>query len=118
MADIVAITLLCRTCDPANLIGTRAPASARGGDVAGLPDRLGTTLQGLLAGQTERQIGTAMGISRHTVHVHVKALYRRFGVSSRAGLLSLFIADGPPPQDSPAPVAVATSHSDGQTPGL
>lgn len=33
-------------------------------------------------------IAVHLGISRHTVHDHVKAIYRRAGVSSRAELLA------------------------------
>jgi DNA-binding NarL/FixJ family response regulator len=37
----------------------------------------------------EKQIAAELGISQHTVHVYVKQLYRKFGVSSRP---ELFIA--------------------------
>lgn len=45
----------------------------------------------LLSGDGEKQIAVALGISRHTVHVYVKQLYRIFGVCSRPELLSLWI---------------------------
>jgi DNA-binding CsgD family transcriptional regulator len=49
------------------------------------------TLQRLLIGDSEKQIAAHLGVSRHTVHVYVKALYKGFGVSSRGELLALFI---------------------------
>jgi DNA-binding NarL/FixJ family response regulator len=49
-------------------------------------------LTATLDGQAEKQIAHALGISQHTVHVYAKRLHRRYGVSSRAELLSLWIA--------------------------
>src|SRR5581483_5997943 len=48
-----------------------------------LPPRMRQTLQRLLAGDSEKQIAQHLGRSRHTVHVYVKAIYKRFGVCSR-----------------------------------
>lgn len=46
---------------------------------------------GLLRGAaTERKIADQIGRSPHTVHVHVKNIYRKLGVSSRKHLLELF----------------------------
>lgn len=53
-----------------------------------LPPRQDQTLQHLLEGDSEKQVAKKLGLSRHTVHVYVKALYRRYGVSSRAELLA------------------------------
>ena len=50
------------------------------------------TLRLLLAGDGEKQIALKLGLSQHTVHVYVKALYRGFGVNSRAELMSHFVA--------------------------
>ena len=49
------------------------------------------TLERLLAGDGEKQIAYQLGLSRHTVHVYIKALYRGFEVSSRGELLAKFI---------------------------
>jgi DNA-binding NarL/FixJ family response regulator len=60
-----------------------------------LPDlspRMRQTLEQLLAGDSEKQIAQRLGLSRHTVHVYVKALYKGFSVSSRGELLALFIS--------------------------
>jgi DNA-binding NarL/FixJ family response regulator len=56
-----------------------------------LSPRMRQTLDRLLAGDSEKQIAHRMGLSRHTVHVYVKAIYRGFSVSSRGELLSKFV---------------------------
>ena len=75
--------------------------------VEGLSPRMHQTLQRLLAGDSEKQIALRLDRSRHTVHVYVKQLYKRFGVCSRGELLARFV-DGstakgriPPPPPSP-----------------
>ena len=52
------------------------------GPLAGLPPRLCQTLECLLEGDSEKQVAARLGLSRHTVHEYVMALYRRFDVSS------------------------------------
>lgn len=52
-------------------------------------------LQGLLAGQTEKQIARHHGQSPHTTHDHVKAIYRKFGITNRATLLALWLGHSP-----------------------
>jgi DNA-binding NarL/FixJ family response regulator len=49
------------------------------------------TLEGLLAGEAEKQIASRLDLSPHTVHVYVKLLYKHFGVSSRGELLARFV---------------------------
>jgi DNA-binding NarL/FixJ family response regulator len=56
-----------------------------------LSPRVRQTLHGLLRGDQEKQIASAMGVSPHTVHVYVKQLYRKFEVSSRGELLARFV---------------------------
>jgi DNA-binding NarL/FixJ family response regulator len=46
------------------------------------------TLDYLLTGATEKEIAVKLGLSVHTVHQYVKAIYRRFHVSSRAQLMA------------------------------
>ena len=53
-----------------------------------LTPRAAETLRHLLAGDSEKEVARRMHLSPHTVHGHVKALYRRFGVSTRAELLA------------------------------
>ena len=57
-----------------------------------LSPRLEQTLQSLLSGDSEKQVAHKLGLSRHTVHVYVKKLYRRYGVSSRGELLAKWVA--------------------------
>ncbi len=58
-----------------------------------LPDnlspRMTQTLEYLLAGHSEKEVAAKMGLSVHTIHVHVKSLYKRLKVSSRGELLAL-----------------------------
>jgi DNA-binding CsgD family transcriptional regulator len=56
-----------------------------------LGPRLRQTLDLLLAGDAEKQIAGKLGLSQHTIHDYVKAVYRRFGVGSRAELLALWV---------------------------
>ena len=60
-------------------------------DQPGLSGRMRQTLQGLLAGEGEKQIAYRLKLSPHTVHVYVKGIYRHFGVSSRGELLARFV---------------------------
>lgn len=67
-----------------------------------LPPRLRQVLGCLLDGDGEKQAATRLGISRHTAHEYVAALYRRLGVNSRAELFAL-CRKFPPPNPPPAP---------------
>lgn len=58
----------------------------------GLPPRLCETLRGLARGCSEKQLAAEVGLSPHTVHDYVKALYRHFGVQSRSELLARCLA--------------------------
>ena len=71
--------------------GAGGPAPLAMLDDLGLSTRMRQTLRGLLAGEAEKQIAYRLNLSRHTVHVYVKALYRHFGVSSRGELLARFV---------------------------
>lgn len=53
-----------------------------------LPPRLRATLDWLLKGASEKEIAAELGLSTHTVHQYVKALYRVFGVTSRPQLMA------------------------------
>jgi DNA-binding CsgD family transcriptional regulator len=53
-----------------------------------LPPRQGQVLALLGKGLSEKEISAELKLSRHTVHDHVKALHRRFGVRSRGELLA------------------------------
>ena len=74
----------------ARLIG-RSLVSATELSPDGLSPRLRQTLACLLDGDSEKQLAARLGLSRATVHQYVTALYRHFGVTSRAQLLALMI---------------------------
>jgi DNA-binding CsgD family transcriptional regulator len=61
-----------------------------------LSPRLRQTLFCLLQGDSEKQAAAHLGLSRHTVHEYVTALYRRFGVNSRPELMVLCLRRRPP----------------------
>jgi DNA-binding NarL/FixJ family response regulator len=56
-----------------------------------LPPRQLQTLELLLMGLSEKEIAGHLKISRHTVHVYVKALYKRFNVTSKGELLAKWV---------------------------
>jgi DNA-binding CsgD family transcriptional regulator len=60
-----------------------------------LGPRLRQTLACLLEGDSEKQAAARLGLSRHTVHEYVTALYRRFDVQSRGELMALFLKRRP-----------------------
>jgi DNA-binding CsgD family transcriptional regulator len=72
------------------LVGT-ALATAGVDIFSGLSPRLRQTLDCLLEGDGEKQVAARLGLSLPTVHQYVTALYRHFGVGSRAELLARFI---------------------------
>ncbi len=47
----------------------------------------------LLQGRSEKEVACRLEISQHTVHNHVKEIYRRMEVNSRPELLALFVAE-------------------------
>jgi DNA-binding CsgD family transcriptional regulator len=72
----------------------------------------------MLEGMTEKEAGVKLGISRHTVHNHIRDIYQLLGVRSRGELLSKFIsADlgsiiGPPPPHQPRSLGNRDTHSE------
>jgi DNA-binding CsgD family transcriptional regulator len=56
-----------------------------------LSPRMQQTLLSLLGGDSEKQVAAKLGVSPHTVHVYVKQLYRKYGVSSRGELLARWV---------------------------
>ena len=76
--------------EASRLIGT-ALTRASSDPLAGLSPRVRETLSCLLDGDGEKQAAARMGLSVPTVHQYVTALYRHFGVASRAELLARFI---------------------------
>ena len=66
-------------------------AATLAGDVADLSPRMLQTLRSLLEGDSEKQAAAKLGLSPHTIHVYVKALYKRYNVSSRGELLARWV---------------------------
>lgn len=64
-----------------------------------LTDRQRQVLARLIRGDSEKQIAFDLELGRATVHDHVLALHRHFGVSSRGELLSRFIGRARPMLD-------------------
>lgn len=56
----------------------------------------------LLEGFTEKKIAAQLKVSQHTVHNHVRVIYARLNVHSRAELMSIFISKESPSSESPA----------------
>lgn len=67
------------------------PRSARADAIEHLSPRQQETLKHLLTGDSEKQIAAKLSVSRHTVHVYVKDLYRHFGANSRGELLARWV---------------------------
>ena len=59
-----------------------------------LPPRVRQVLRCLLEGDGDKQAAARLGISPHTVNVHTKAIFRHFGVQSRAELLARWVRRG------------------------
>jgi DNA-binding CsgD family transcriptional regulator len=72
------------------LVGTKV-ASLRGAASRPLSPRLRQTLDLILSGRSEKQIAEECGLAKSTVNEYVAALYRRYGVSSRAELMAPFL---------------------------
>ena len=68
---------------------------APGGSMEKLTSRQRQVLQLLLGGSSRKEIAAAIDRSEHTVHDHVKQLYRHFDVTSRGELGALFMAPSP-----------------------
>ena len=64
-------------------------------------------LERLKLWETEREVALAVGRSPHTVHVHVKSIYRKLMVTNRRQLLALVSTD----QNKQAPLPATTESS-------
>ena len=83
---------MCPLAAPAPAAVT-GPVQGLDGPMESLPPRLRPVLRRLLAGDAEKQAALRLGLSRHTVHEYIKALYRKFGVNSRGELLAKFVVN-------------------------
>lgn len=71
--------------------------------VHALTPRRRQVLDLLLDGDSEKQAAATLGIQRSTLHEHVLAIYRHFGVSSRPELMAWFIGRQHPRIDDSPP---------------
>ena len=76
-----------------SMLAQVAPKKLIPGLTAGLSPRMRDTLQLLLAGHSEKEVAIKLGLSQHTVHIHVKNLYKRLHVSSRAELMAKCLSE-------------------------
>ncbi len=51
----------------------------------------GRVLAQLLTGRSEKEVAEALGQSAHTTHTHVRAVFAKLGVQSRAELMALWL---------------------------
>ncbi len=58
--------------------------------IRNLTERQRDVLQVVLAGLSEKEMAAQLHRSAHTIHSHVRELYRQFNVQSRAELMALF----------------------------
>lgn len=70
------------------LRSSKRGSSSNVGLKVALSPRLSEVLALLQQGLSEKEVSDRLGVSTHTTHAHVVALYRRFGVTSRAELLA------------------------------
>jgi DNA-binding CsgD family transcriptional regulator len=59
-----------------------------------LSPRVRLVLQCLLEGDSDKQVATRLGITRHTVNQYIKTIFGHFAVTSRAELLARWIKRG------------------------
>jgi DNA-binding CsgD family transcriptional regulator len=60
--------------------------------LAGLSDGQRHVLRLLVQGASEKQAAAALGLSYHTIHTHVKQIYRQLQVRSRGELMALCLS--------------------------
>jgi len=51
-----------------------------------------SVLLALLGGETEKEIAESLGKSPNTIHIHVKSIYRKYGVRNRPALAALWMS--------------------------
>jgi DNA-binding CsgD family transcriptional regulator len=87
--DLDLLRLFQTGCAP--LFEQPRPATASAPEAA-LSPRQRQTLERLLGGESAKQIADALQISTNTLNHYVKAVYRAFGVTSRAELMTRCLA--------------------------
>jgi len=89
--EVCIVHLLTEEVDWMHRRGIDVPA---GQNLPELTARQRQVLFRVMAGDSEKQMAGMLSISPHTVHDHLKEIYRRFGVNSRMELLAKFFGGG------------------------
>jgi len=89
--DVCIVHLITEEIDWLHRQGIDVPAGDR---VNELSPRQRQVLVRVMAGDSVKQIARVLSLSPHTVHDHLKQIYVRFGVNSRAELLAKFFGGG------------------------
>jgi len=91
--DIVASPDLIQIADEDDVTNTTIMLSSKSPELdsrlKGLSPGQRQVLRLLLQGLREKEVATALFVSRHTVHTHVRRIYRELGVQSRAQLMAM-----------------------------
>ena len=88
------LPFVTRQLESARVLAILMP-SGRAATAAGvlrqLSPRQRETLACVLQGASEKETADRLGLSTHTVHQYMKALYRSFGVHTRSELMARFL---------------------------
>jgi DNA-binding CsgD family transcriptional regulator len=88
LRDEAVVRILSTELFPEPASPARHSAAADGDALVELPRRQREVLSALLVGSSVKEIASDLGISPYTVNDYIKALYRRYQVSSRGELLA------------------------------
>lgn len=83
------VHLILNNIDWLHREGSDVPANSS--ELIELPSRPRQVLIHLIGGDSSKQIAAKLNLSIHTIHDHLKTIYRHFDVSSRSELLAKFI---------------------------
>lgn len=87
--DRLLVHLVCQNVDWLHRDGADVPAAEK---VIELSPRERQVMMLLMAGDGRKQVAQKLKLSEHTIGDYLKAIYRKFGVTSRSELLSQFIS--------------------------
>jgi DNA-binding CsgD family transcriptional regulator len=89
--EVCIVHLITEEIDWLHRQGIDVPA---GEQIPELSPRQKQVMFRVMAGDSEKQMAEALSLSTHTVHDHLKQIYRRFSVNSRTELLAKFFGGG------------------------
>jgi DNA-binding CsgD family transcriptional regulator len=100
IADVSFEAVCCQTSQRMKALGAHScttehvlPRVAIEAQFSCLSDAQRKVLRLLLYGVSEKEVASALRISYHTVHTHLKEIHRRLGVRSRGELMALFLSE-------------------------